>query len=253
VKRTISSSVEAFEYASSSNPLPVLWEVLTEIGAASHDAKTSSVCDKFADREMVDRELSRSSRSEEIKNAFEAGREQGVGEARAVAAGAQLALLREEGGKRAKQAIILAGQLAAERDQFLQKVEHEVVKLALAIAARILRREAQVDPLFLLGAVRVALGQLGETTKVKLRIPACDVEVWTDTIAHLPNLKITPSVIADDHLQLGECVIESDMGSVDLGVAPQIHEAERILFYGSSVLTPGTQTTSVRDETEEGS
>jgi len=36
-------------------------------------------------------------------------------------------------------------------------VEHEVVKLALAVAARILRREAQMDPLLLTGAVRVAL------------------------------------------------------------------------------------------------
>ncbi len=34
------------------------------------------------------------------------------------------------------------------------------MKLALAVAARILRREAQMDPLLLTGAVRVALGQL---------------------------------------------------------------------------------------------
>lgn len=99
MKRTVSSSVEAFEYPSSANPLPVLWEVLAEIGAASHDTKTSGVCDECADLEMADRELSRSSNSEEIKNAFEAGREQGVGEARAVAAEAHLALLREEEGK----------------------------------------------------------------------------------------------------------------------------------------------------------
>ena len=47
-----------------------------------------------------------------------------------------------------------------ERDRYLHAVEHEVVKLALAVAARILRREAQMDPLLLTGAVRVALGQL---------------------------------------------------------------------------------------------
>ena len=225
MRRTISSSLEAFEYPSNSNSLPVLWEVLTEIGAASHDTKTDRACNEFVDPHLGDHELSGATFSEEIEKAFQSGREQGVVEARAIAMDAQLALLQEEEYKRAKQAINLAGQFATERDQFLQTVEHEVVKLALAIAARILRREAQVDPLFLIGAVRVALGQLAETAQVKLRIPVCDVELWTDTIAHLPNLKIIPSVIADVHMQLGECVIESEMGSVNLGLVCQIHEA----------------------------
>ena len=117
-------------------------------------------------------------------------------------------------------------------------MEHEVVKLALAIAARVLRREAQVDPLFLIGAVRVVLGQLAEAIQVKLRVPADETELWSETIAHLPNLRNTPSVISDDRLQLGECVIETEMGSVDLGVSTQLREAERSLFHpsGSSAL-----------------
>jgi flagellar biosynthesis/type III secretory pathway protein FliH len=250
VRKTISSSVEAFEYPSNADPLPVLWDVLTEIGAGSNGTKANSVGDESTGPDMADRVLSGPTHAE-IKEAFEAGREQGEREARAIAAVAQLALLREEEGKRAEQAINLAGQLATERDQFLQTVEHEVVKLALAIAARILRREAQIDPLFLMGAVRVALGQLAETMKARLRIPARDVELWTDTIAHLPNLKIIPSVIADDRMQVGECVIETDIGSVDLGLGTQLHESERILFHGSTVRTPEIQSPSVRDKKEE--
>ena len=56
-------------------------------------------------------------------------------------------------------------------------VEQEVVKLALAVAARILRREAQMDPLLLTGAVRVALGQLSASTQVRLRVPAAELEL----------------------------------------------------------------------------
>ena len=62
--------------------------------------------------------------------------------------------------------------LPQERDRYLHAVEHEVVELALAVAARILRREAQMDPLLLTGAVRVALGQLSGSTEVRLRVPA---------------------------------------------------------------------------------
>ena len=62
-----------------------------------------------------------------------------------------------------------------ERDRYFEAVEHEVVKLALAVAARILRREAQMDPLLLTGAVRVALGQLSASTQVRSRVPAADL------------------------------------------------------------------------------
>ena len=59
-----------------------------------------------------------------------------------------------------RQAAELCESFAEERDRYLHAVEQEVVRLALAVAARILRREAQMDPLLLTGAVRVALGQL---------------------------------------------------------------------------------------------
>ena len=52
-----------------------------------------------------------------------------------------------------------------EREDYFARVEREVVQLALAIAARVLNREAQFDPMLLSGAVRVALGHLGETTE----------------------------------------------------------------------------------------
>jgi hypothetical protein len=72
-------------------------------------------------------------------------------------------------------------------------VEHEVVELALAVAARILRREAQMDPLLLTGAVRVALGQLSGSTEVRVRVPAA---IWPvdrgDGV--LPNLRSSPQV-----------------------------------------------------------
>ena len=69
--------------------------------------------------------------------------------------------------------------------KYFARVEREVVQLALAIAARILHREALLDPLLLAGAVRVALGQLGETTGVRLRCPAEQVERWRELLGSL--------------------------------------------------------------------
>jgi len=234
----MSSSVKIFEYPSSDSPPPALWEVMTEIGAGLDRANGNKNSSAFGEPLSADSERSTAISAEETKRIFEAGRAEGIREAHAQWADRQKALLREEENKRAEQAVHLAGRLAAERDLFLKNVEHEVVKLALAIAARVLRREAQVDPLFLIGAVRVVLGQLAEAIQVKLRVPADETELWSETIAHLPNLRNTPSVISDDRLQLGECVIETEMGSVDLGVSTQLREAERSLFHpsGSSAL-----------------
>jgi flagellar assembly protein FliH len=167
---------------------------------------------------------------EEKRRAFEAGREQGRQEGQRVEheaqSGSQAATQRE----RMQQAAQLIESFTREREIYQGAVEHEVVKLALAVAARILRREAQMDPLLLTGAVRVALGQLFQTTQVQLRVPPSELALWTESIALVPNLAVKPTVIAGEKMRLGDCVIETDMGSVDLGIRAQLGEIERGFF-----------------------
>ena len=128
----------------------------------------------------------------------------------------------------------LAEDFAGERKRYYEQLEQEAVKLALAMAGRILRREAQMDPLFLLGAVRVALGQLTDSTKVRLRVPAADAELWTEAMALLPHRDTRPEVIAAEGIEVGQCVMETELGSADLGVRAQLGEMERGMFDRSS-------------------
>jgi flagellar assembly protein FliH len=109
-------------------------------------------------------------------------------------------------------------------------IEPEVVKLALRIAERIVRREVQVDPLLLTGSVRAALGQLADRTTVRLHVPASDSDLWRETFAHLPNLRIKPEIVADAQLEQGECELESNCGRADLGVGSQLREITRSFF-----------------------
>jgi flagellar assembly protein FliH len=132
--------------------------------------------------------------------------------------------------KRVRQAAQLVESFASERDRYLHAVEQEVVKLALAVAARILRREAQMDPLLLTCAVRVALGQLAQSTEVVLRVPTAELELWTEAIALLPNLAVKPAVLAGKEMRVGDCAIETRIGTVDLGVRSQLVEIERGFF-----------------------
>jgi len=168
--------------------------------------------------------------ADEARQSFESGRERGRQEGRQAEREAQGTALTAEAERYKRQLTALASRFSEERDRYLAAVEQEVVKLALALAARILRREAQMDPLLLTGAVRVALGQLAGSSEVELRVPAAELELWKEAIAHLPHVAMKPVVAAGEGMRLGDCLIESKVGTVDLGVRSQLAEIERGFF-----------------------
>src|SRR5208337_1482339 len=168
--------------------------------------------------------------AEETRRSFEAGRERGRQEGLQTEREAHAAAQRAVEQRQLRQSAGLIETFAQERDRYLHAVEQEVVKLALAVAARILRREAQMDPLLLTGAVRVALGQLAGSTQARLSVPEAELDLWREAIALVPNLAVRPAVSAGEGMRLGDCVIETELGSVDLGIRSQLGEIERGFF-----------------------
>jgi flagellar assembly protein FliH len=218
--------IERFEYpASPGAPSLPDWIGWDDAEAAESASDTAGGTVEAEERLEIERRL-----AEERRKSFEAGREQGRIEGRQAEHEGQAAAQSAAEERRVRQAAELVEGLARERDRYLQAVEHEVVELALAVAARILRREAQMDPLLLTGAVRVALGQLSASTQVRLRVPPSELDLWTEAIALLPNLAVKPTVVAGEGMRLGDCVIETELGSVDLGIRSQLGEIERGFF-----------------------
>jgi flagellar assembly protein FliH len=115
-----------------------------------------------------------------------------------------------------------------ERTRYFAGVEAEVVKLALAIAARVLHRETKLDPLLLTGVVRVALEKVAEDSTTVLRVPVCAVEMWREVFA--AGAESSPRIVGDERLSAGECVLETNVGRVELGVSAQLEEIERGFF-----------------------
>jgi flagellar assembly protein FliH len=224
-ERALSEKIEVFEYPSDPNapyhPPAQGWMV-----DGDGDGNDSA---GIGDTAAFEQRL-----AEETRRSFEAGRERGRQEERKALAGEQAAARERE----KRQLATLTESFTLERDRYLHLVEQEVVRLALAVAARILRREAQMDPLLLTGAVRVALGQLSASTEVRLRVPVGDLALWTEAIALLPNLAVKPLVIGEEGLRLGECLIQTELGSVDLGVRSQLGEIERGFFDRAGAVPP---------------
>jgi flagellar assembly protein FliH len=119
---------------------------------------------------------------------------------------------------------------AGEREAYYRRVEGEVVQLALAIARKVLHREAQVDPLLLAGVVDVALRKLETGTIVRLHVGCEGADVWREHLAKHPEIRPAPEVVLDPAVVPGACILETALGSTELGIERQMKEIENGLL-----------------------
>lgn len=118
-------------------------------------------------------------------------------------------------------------QFAEQRESYFERVESEVVQLALSIARKVLHREAQIDPLLLTGIVRVALDSLNEGTHVRLRTNPQEVLLWRDHFSNTSGVASVPEILGDASLEAGRCVLETDLGSTTISLETQLKEIEQ--------------------------
>ncbi len=231
----VEQQTESFEYFESSDtPFVPSWNGWDNAPDAAAAAGATAATGNRSDREKpmsADKAADLERRlAEETRRSFEAGRARGIQEGRAAEREERAESLQAEGQGRIRQAAAQLENFARDREQYFHAVEPEVVRLALAVAARILRREAIGDPLLLMGAVRSALGQVSGSTEVRLHVPAAELDLWTQAMALVPHLAQKPAVLPGPGITLGECRIETTLGTADLGVRAQLAEMERALL-----------------------
>jgi flagellar assembly protein FliH len=180
-------------------------EVLLKEEVAALDGRLRSQ----AEQRSTEMELARSEAKVEARQSWETELEERVGEERS-------SILKT------------CEAFRQERARYFSGVEAEVVKLALAIAARVLHREAKLDPLLLTGVVRVALEKVAEDSATVLRVPVSAVEMWRE--AFVGSAESLQQIVGDERLSAGECVLDTNVGRVELGVSAQLEEIERGFF-----------------------
>ena len=163
---------------------------------------------------------------QELAAAVEVARAEGFnqGEAKAHAAAAQA--IEQE-----RTAVLSAIQdFDGRREDYFRCVETEVVRLALAIARKVLHREAQMDPMLLAGVVRVALDQMQAGTRVMLRTSAESADIWRNFCKQHCQGQRTVEVIADPALAGDRCVLQAEAGSSEISLDSQLQEIENGFF-----------------------
>lgn len=117
------------------------------------------------------------------------------------------------------------GEFERQRRQYFRAVEKQVVELALAMARKILQREAEADPLLLAGSVEAALTHLAAQTKVELLVPPSQLGRWREFVRGA-NLVPAPEIRPDAALEPNGCRIAAESGEADLSLELQMDEIE---------------------------
>jgi flagellar assembly protein FliH len=119
------------------------------------------------------------------------------------------------------------------RASLYAQIEREVVKLAIAVAKKIVHREVQVDRDIIQTLVRVALGHVSEKSSVAIHLNPTDYNYLLEQRAELSQSEGRDiSLLSDKSIERGGCLIQTDCGDIDARVQEEFREVEQAFFEG---------------------
>ncbi|MBW2338271.1 MAG: hypothetical protein JRF47_16215 [Deltaproteobacteria bacterium] len=120
-------------------------------------------------------------------------------------------------------------QLDRIRKETYQHIEKEVVELALAIAQKVICREIATDKETVLCVAKEALAKVDDPGKIKIKMSPSDLQFFSETRYQLSNLISDIDNVtfeAEESIQSGGCVIETDLGEIDARIERQLQAVE---------------------------
>ena len=117
-------------------------------------------------------------------------------------------------------------ELAAMRPRLRRDAERDTIRLALAIARRVLRREISIDPEALRGLVLAALEKLQLQEVVRVRVHPSHAAAVAECLRKLSSAAQV-EVAGDGSREPGTVIFETERGTLDASVDAQLQEIER--------------------------
>lgn len=152
-------------------------------------------------------------------------RERGLAEAQAVAQAQAQEELQLAVTDLRDQLTATLDELAGLRTQMAAHAEHELVRLAVEIAKKVVQREVRVDREIVMTLARVALGRLHSRANATVRLHPDDYAyVWSHR--ERLNSEGAVEIVEDRSVGLGGCIVQSELGEIDARIEQQFAEIE---------------------------
>jgi flagellar assembly protein FliH len=117
-------------------------------------------------------------------------------------------------------------EIAKFRPRLRREAEQDLIRLAMAIARRIIRRELAIDPEALHGLILGALEKLQGQEICRVRVHPSHVAAVTACLKQIAAASPV-EVIPDASREVGTVIFETDHGNLDASVESQLREIER--------------------------
>jgi flagellar assembly protein FliH len=126
----------------------------------------------------------------------------------------------------------LIGELTREKKEFLRRMESEALKLAFAIAEKILNHEIATDKDAICKVLEGALKKIADQEGIRIRVNPDDYRYLTEKKADIfPGLEKVKDIMLEEDSTIGRgsAVIDSALGEVDARVDQQLSELKAAL------------------------
>ena len=126
----------------------------------------------------------------------------------------------------------LISSVKAQRGAVIASAEPELVRLAMAIAERVVHMELQTNPNVIVENVRQSLTRLVSREVVTLRVNPIDLDTirqHRDEIVAAGDVEHL-RIVEDQRVDRGGVVVETDAGTIDSKIATQLREARRAIL-----------------------
>lgn len=119
-----------------------------------------------------------------------------------------------------------------EKLAIMSSAELEIVKLAIAVARKVIAAELITNPEVIGAVVREALTYLDDTENVSVRVNPSDIDKiqLLSQNGHLSNGHLLAEIKADKRISPGGCILETPNGSVDALLETRQKAVEKVLL-----------------------
>lgn len=122
--------------------------------------------------------------------------------------------------------------MSAEKKVF-EAIAPDIIEISLEIAKKIIKHEVQVDPQIVIDTVMDILKNIPKNEpKITLKVNPAQAQYVKDTLPEqltLLGVESKLSIVSDDSILEGSCIVQTNNGVVDAGIEAQIDIIQKAL------------------------